>query len=317
MSARRDFLKHSLLPFGVLCLGPNLEGFSQQRKSASPLSKRLKCINRNTQWNQVAAIKILFKTFHCQGMVKIGSDFWVSSVEMLPTPGDPRSAGKGHLFKISADGKLLADITIGEGVIFHPSGIDFDGTNIWIAAAEYRPDSRSIIYRFNPIGMELIEVFRWNDHIGGISRNPDTNVLHGISWGSRKFYQWPLNETGRITNPNATPASIAISNHANYIDYQDNQYLGNGEMLFTGLTKYKRPGKSTFSLGGFELVDLEKHQPIHQVPVELWSPVTDAVMTQNPSFFELGEGDKVRTYFMPDDDESTLYIYEVSTGSND
>ena len=305
MSARRDFLKHSLLPLGALCLSPNLQSLSLPQKPVGLLSERLKRITRNTPWNQVATIRIRFKTFHCQGMVRIGNDFWVSSVEM--SVGNARSSGVGHLFKIDADGNLLADITIGEGAIFHPGGIDFDGTHIWIVAAEYRPDSRSVIYRFNPQRMVLEEVFRWNDHIGGIARDTVTNILHGVSWGSRRFYRWRLNDSGQLSNPE----TVAIPNHAYYIDYQDNQYLGNGEMLYTGLTTYKRPGKPSFSLGGIEIVDLERLQPVCQVPVELWSPVTDRVMTQNPSFFELGEGDKVRACFMPDDDDSTIYIYET------
>ncbi|NLR82388.1 DUF6454 family protein [Chitinophaga eiseniae] len=308
MPTRRDFLKHSLLPLGALCLSPNLESLSQPKRQESLLSKRLKSLTRHTPWNQVAATKIRFNTFHCQGMVRIGTDCWVSSVEVHP--GNDRSSGAGHLFKIDADGNLLADIAVGEGAIFHPSGIDFDGTHIWIAAAEYRPDSRSIIYRFDPRQMVLEEVFRWNDHIGGIARNPDANTLHGISWGSRRFYQWALNETGKLRHTNVSP----LPNHAYYIDYQDNQYLGGGEMLYTGLSTYKRHGKPSFSLGGIEIIDLEKYQPLHQVPVELWSPATDAVMTQNPSFFELGEGDKVRGYFMPDDNESTLFVYEASAG---
>lgn len=306
MTARREFLKHSLLPLGALCLSPDLKSLSLPGKKESHLSKRLKSITRHTPWNQVAAIKIQFNTFHCQGMVRIGTDFWVSSVEVHP--GNDRSSGAGHLFKIDAGGNLLADITIGEGAIFHPGGIDFDGTHIWIAAGEYRPDSRSVIYRFDPRRMALEEIFRWDDHIGGIARNQDTNTLHGISWGSRRFYKWALDETGHPLKSQVSP----IPNHAYYIDYQDNQYLGNGEMLYTGLGTYKPTGKASFSLGGMEIIDLEKYQLLHQVPVELWSPATGAVMTQNPSFFELGEGDKVRAYFMPDDDESTLYIYEAS-----
>ncbi|NLR58261.1 hypothetical protein HGH93_09140 [Chitinophaga polysaccharea] len=309
MPARRDFLKHSLLPLGALCLSPNLEGLPQPKRPESLLSKRLKSLTRHTPWNQVEAIKILFNTFHCQGMVKIGTDYWVSSVEVHP--GNDRSSGAGHLFKIDAGGNLLADIAIGEGAIFHPSGIDFDGMHIWIAAAEYRPDSRAIIYRFDPRQMVLEEMFRWNDHIGGIARNPDTNTLHGVSWGSRRFYQWALNATGKLRHTNVSP----LPNHAYYIDYQDNQYLGGGEMLYTGLNAYKRPGKPLFSLGGIEIINLDSYQPVHQLPVELWSPATDAVMTQNPSFFELGEGDKVRGYFMPDDNESTLFIYEASAAT--
>ena len=317
MPDRRNFLKHSLLPAGAICFSPLLSApvqlLAAPRLEPGPLSQRLKRMNKTTPWNLVKEIKVLFKTFHCQGMVKIGEDFWVSSVEINQPAGGvfDRTKGVGHLFKIDASGNLLADLTIGEGSIYHPSGIDFDGTHIWIAAAEYRPDSQAIIYKVDPASKQIKEVFRWKDHIGGIARNPVTNTLHGISWGSRRFYQWQLDKKGEVRTPLPSPAEAAIVNPSYYIDYQDNQYLGGQEMLYTGLSVYRKPGGNSIALGGVEIVDLAKNQPVHQVPVQLWSPVTGAVMTQNPSFFELAEGDKIRAYFMPDDNESTIFIYEV------
>ncbi len=313
MSTRRSFLKNSLLPVGALYLSPaSAMPAMQEPVKESNLSIMLKKVTRETIWNQVAATRVQFKTFHCQGMVKIGADFWISSVEVKPAFAGDRSSGAGHLFKMDASGKLLADIAIGEGSIFHPSGIDFDGTNIWIAAAEYKPNSHSIIYRFDPRNMVLEEMFRWADHIGGVARDTETNILHAVSWGSRRFYQWQLNKTGKVRNPSILPADALRLNHSFYIDYQDNQYLGGSEMLYTGLTAFRRPGKPSFSLGGIEIVNLNKGMAAHQVPVQLWSPNTDIIMTQNPSFFEVSEGNKLRGYFMPEDDNSTLFVYEAA-----
>jgi hypothetical protein len=246
-------------------------------------------------------------------MVRIGDEFWVSSVEVnIPANGVfDRTKGLGHLFRIDSSGNLLAQLPIGEGSIYHPSGIDFDGVHIWIAAAEYRPDSQAIIYQVDPKTMQIREIFRWNDHIGGIARNTATNTLHGISWGSRRFYQWKLDKDGQVRHPLATPAETAILNNSYYIDYQDNQYLGGQEMLYTGLASYHKPGGAPFALGGIEIVDLAKSQAVHQLPVQLWSPATGAVMTQNPSFFELTAEGKIRAYFMPDDNESTIFVYEA------
>ncbi|MBN9381806.1 MAG: hypothetical protein J0H74_13635 [Chitinophagaceae bacterium] len=313
MTDRRAFLKQALLPAGALCLPSMITVQAPQaitpRTAESPLSHRLKSFSRDTMWNLVTEIKVRFKTFHCQGMVKIGDEFWVSSVEVgVSEDGlQDRSKGKGHLFRIDSAGNLLADVAIGEGSIFHPSGIDFDGSHIWIAAAEYRPDSRSIIYKFDPRQKTLQEVFRWEDHIGGIARDKETNTLHGISWGSRRFYTWPLDEQGNVR----MPAGSAILNPSFYIDYQDLKCLGGHEMLYTGLSVYKRPGGQSLPLGGLEIVDLEKACAVHQVPVQLWSPVTGAVMTQNPSFFELMPDERVRAYFIPDDNVSTIFVYEA------
>ena len=131
-------------------------------------------------------------------MVKIGDFFYLSSVEIIEAPdkfgqsveGYDRTPGKGvgHLFKFDEDGKLLSSVTLGEGIVYHPGGIDYDGRWLWVSVAEYRPDSLSIIYRVDPETMRATEVFRFSDHIGGIVRNTENNTLHGVSWGSRRLY---------------------------------------------------------------------------------------------------------------------------------
>src|SRR5262245_26746432 len=119
------------------------------RQTAPPgsrpvLAERVTALTRNSVWKPVASIPVRFKTFHPQGMVKIGDTFFVSSVEVR---NRDTSDGTGHLFRIDSTGHLLADLKLGEGPIYHPGGIDYDGISIWVPAAEYRMDSRSIIYR--------------------------------------------------------------------------------------------------------------------------------------------------------------------------
>jgi hypothetical protein len=46
------------------------------------------------------------------------------------------------------------------------------------------------------------------------------------------------------------------------------------------------------------------------VPVELWSP-SGKPMTQNPFWVEATESG-LRAYFMPDDDKSTLFVFEAA-----
>lgn len=315
MSNRRKFLRNALLSAGVAPAFSFLPSGARAEGESTPLSKRLKSLTRNTVWKLADQIKVNFKTFHCQGMVKIGEEFWVSSVEVEPpaTGAWDRSKGKGHLFRIDSKGNQLADIAIGEGAIYHPGGIDFDGKYIWIAAAEYRPDSQAIIYRLEPGSQQLKEQFRWQDHIGGILRDPETNSLHGISWGSRRFYEWPMDKDGTVRLPAAgAHRDAAKLNSSFYIDYQDNQYIGGGEIVYSGLGAYKKPDGTKMAIGGIEVVDTRLGLPVHQVPVDIWSPATGAIITQNPSYFEV-VGDRLRACFMPDDNVSTIYIYEVET----
>ncbi len=66
-----------------------------------------------------------------------------------------------------------------------------------------------------------------------------------------------------------------------------------------------------FRLGGIDLIDLALSRPIHQVPVPLWT-ASRLAMTQNPVWLE-PTATGLRAYFMPEDDVSTLYMYEVDT----
>lgn len=284
------------------------------------IANKISQLTRSTKWQPTESIKIDFKTFHPQGMVKVGNNYFVSSVEIIePTKrygqlqdGYDRDTGegKGHLFKISPDGKLLDDIILGDGSIYHPGGIDFDGKYIWVPVAEYRPNSESIIYRIDADTMNIQEVFRFKDHIGGIVHNTDNKSLHGVSWGSRRFYEWPLGDDGKITNADKAPEDIRVMNPSQYIDYQDCYYVGGEKMLCAGLNAYKTsPDATPFRLGGIELVSLKDQRPVWQIPVELWSP-SGLPMTQNPFFVESTENG-LKAYFMPDDDESTLYIFDV------
>jgi hypothetical protein len=58
-----------------------------------------------------------------------------------------------------------------------------------------------------------------------------------------------------------------------------------------------------------DLVDLAASRPLHQVPVLLWT-ASGFDMTHNPSWVE-ASATGLRAYFMPEDDKSTIYVYDV------
>jgi hypothetical protein len=101
-------------------------------------------------------------------------------------------------------------------------------------------------------------------------------------------------------------------NTSHYVDYQDCKSVGSSRMLCTGVTEMRSaPDAPPFRLGGIDLIDLNDGRPLHQVPLLLWTP-SGRPMTQNPAWFEpttIG----LRGYFMPEDDKSTIYIYDVPT----
>jgi hypothetical protein len=291
---------------------------TSQSGARDRLAELVSQLTRESKWTLAAKVPVTFPTFHPQGMVRIGETFFVSSVEVkqptkrFPAPIDgydrDPGAGVGHLFKFDASGKLLADLTLGESAIYHPGGIDFDGTDIWVPVAEYRPNSRSIVYRVDPGSMKATEVFRWTDHIGGVVHNTDDSTLHGVSWGSRRFYRWRLDANRRLSSTGGE--APRTNNPSHYVDYQDCKYAGQRRMLCTGLSDLRTsPAATPFRLGGLDLIDLRDGRPIHQVPVLLWT-ASGLDMTHNPSWFEV-TGTGLRGYFMPEDNTSTVYVYET------
>ena len=292
-----------------------------QPDDRATIGDRVQKLTRESSWKLVETIPIRFPTYHPQGMVKIGETFYVSSVEVTvrtrrypqPVDGYDRDPGEGtgHLFKIGKDGSLLVDLRLGEGTTYHPGGIDFDGRDIWVAVAEYRPDSRSIVYRVNPETMKATEVFRFADHIGAIVHNADERTLHGVSWGSRRYYRWTIDRDGRVGNSAASPEALRSLNPSHYVDYQDCKYAGRRRMLCTGVTEITRAaGADPFRLGGMDLIELSSGRPLHQVPILLWT-ASGLDMTHNPAWFA-STANGLRAYFMPEDDRSTVYVYEVA-----
>jgi uncharacterized protein DUF6454 len=291
-----------------------------QADARSTVAERVMKLTREASWKPAASIPVGFPTYHPQGMVRIGDAFYVSSVEVKvptsrfpkPVDGYDRDAGQGigHLFKIDKSGKLLVDLPLGESTMYHPGGIDYDGSSIWVAVAEYRPDSRSIIYRVDPQRMQAAEVFRFPDHIGAIVHNPDDQTLHGVSWGSRRFYRWTLASDGKVTNADVPPDKLWTLNPSHYVDYQDCKYAGNRRMLCTGVSEIRpRRDAMPFRLGGLDLIDLTDGRPLHQVPVLLWT-AGGLDMTHNPVWIE-STATGLRGYFMPEDNTSTIYVYDV------
>jgi len=258
------------------------------------LAERLTNLTRASHWTAAGVVPVGFDTYHPQGMVRIDGTYFVSSVD--------KNGKAGHLFKIDGSGKLLADLKLTDGELYHPGGIDYDGRSIWVPVAEYRPNSRAIVYRVDPASMKAAEVFRFGDHIGAIVHDTDAATLHAVSWGSRRFYTW------KDGDEKAAPRRTTNPSH--YVDYQDCKYAGRGRMLCSGVTEIRQtPQSPPFRLGGIEVVDLASGQPLFQVPVPLWT-AGGLAMTQNPMWLDATDAG-LRAYFMPEDDASTIYVYEA------
>lgn len=311
--------KLTLINFAVLLSFASM--LASITASAQPaLESAIKQLNRSTEWEKVAEIPVPFDVFHPQGFALVDGQLFLSSVEIIertrryPKPETEldRTAGKGkgHLFKMSMEGELLDHVELGEDSRYHPGGIDFDGTYVWVPVAEYRPNSESILYYVDPASMEVHVADYVSDHIGGVAYNVDTKTLTAVSWGSRRIYTLGLNQNLEIITTGEPPAIRYSDNPSHYIDYQDCANISNHLAVCTGLTSYYQPetGKR-FSLGGVELLDLNENRPIHQAPILLWTE-NGLPITQNPVAFEIANN-HLRMYAMPEDNNSRLFIFET------
>jgi hypothetical protein len=321
---RRRWVEKSLWILPLLAVSVGGGGGSlltpSDRSFLAAIEPRFRALGRDAAWKRVTAIPLQFSVHHPQGMVRIGENFYLSAVEIKrptvryssPREGMDRDPGEGvgHLFRFDQSGRQLADLLLGEGSLYHPSGIDYDGRWLWVAVAEYRPRSRSILYRVDPESLAVTEVLRIEDHLGVLLHDRWEGVLHGASWGSRHLYRWKLEEKER-GRPTLRPLPVRL-NPSFYIDYQDCHAIDRQRMLCGGVSSYPLPGKpgGVFRLGGLELVDLARGGPIHQIPVEERTP-SGLPMTQNPFWIEPYEN-HLRGWFLPEDGIATLYGYEIA-----
>ena len=130
--------------------------------------------------------------------------------------------------------------------MYHPGGIDFDGENVWVPAAEYRPDSKAIVYKVNPKTYRVTEQFRVRDHVGGVVRDRRTGLVHGVSWGSRTLYEWTASRKQLDARPN----------QSHLLDYQDCDYVARSKQLCGGVTGLPTATGGGYELGGLALIDL-------------------------------------------------------------
>lgn len=286
-----------------------------QSLTDNSIASNIKNLSKSSVWNLVSQTRLTFDTFHPQGMVKIGEYFFVSSVETkerperieaLNAPHDRTAGiGVGHLFKIDSNGQLAGSITLGESSMYHPGGIDFDGISLWVSVAEYRPNSRSIIYKVDPDSLASTEVLRFEDHLGAIVRDSEKDRLHAVSWGSRRLYSWQ-GADGDYSHSDA----LMTSNPSHYIDYQDCQSLAFSKMLCSGLSSYQNETGASLKLGGVDLIDLMSMQPEFQLPMTQFTD-NGALLNQNPFYVEADEKGELQFYFVPEDNQSVLYQYSI------
>jgi hypothetical protein len=297
-------------------------------------------LSRSTTWKLISKTNLEGDTGEPEGMVRVGDDrLFVSSVQWtVPTEkynetinGTDRTPGAGfaHLIIYDLQGQRIANasLTAPGDIEYHGGGVDYDGRYIWITLAQYRPNTTATIARIDPLTLEQTRLFRTKDHNGGIVHDTITNELVTLNWGGRNATTWSLKEHPKDFTPlpGFTPPIRSVATSGFFVDYQDCKFLGHHAIPSLMTTQTRLPettssarpvmlcgGVATlgeYNLGGLALVDLETMLPLWEVPISLTSDL-GVSLTQNPVDAHVVDG-KLRVWFLPDQRNSTLYIYEA------
>ncbi|OKL63845.1 hypothetical protein UA08_00436 [Talaromyces atroroseus] len=299
-------------------------------------------LSSSTKWKLVSKTKMQGNTGEPEGMARVGDErlfvtsnqYTESTVKYNATiNGTDRTDGAGycHMLIYNLQGQVIANasLTPPGDMEYHGGGIDYDGRYVWITLAQYRPNSTATIARIDPLNLNTTRLFRVGDHNGGIVHDIFTNELVTLNWNGANATTFSLNEypMGFTPMPGFTHPMRDVPNPSFYVGYQDCKFLGHHALpnLLLAQRGYNyqinfnpvRPvmlcgGVATldgFSLGGIALVDMLTMLPLWEVPITLTSDL-GVTLTENPIDAQVVDG-KLRMWFMPDQHNSTLYIYEA------
>ncbi len=245
---------------------------------------------------------------------------YVTAVEIVEEPDKAHRRhcghGKAHLFECDIEGKTLrsVNLTSGDDDEYHPSGMVLLNGNMYIALAQYLPETSATLVKFNVKEWSYEKLFRVRDHVGLVVPNLDNGEFFLGTWGSRHYYCTDLK--GNIKSKHQNPCSDEM-------EHQDAQLIrgcvgadGDGTtMLATGVTAN---GMDYF---GLEIIDIANWR----VKVSLRWPSAQYITKggwapfANPTFLWVDSYDRVLALVTPDDEDeqrgkhAMLVLYTLTT----
>lgn len=272
---------------------------------------------------------------HPQGM-EVDWDtglLYITAVEVIEEQDKARrycGKGRAHLFECNIEGKTIrsVNLTSDNEDEYHPSGmVLIDGT-MFIALAQYLPETSATIIKFNVKDWTYEKLFCVQDHVGLVVPNLDEGELFLGTWGSRHYYCTDLK--GNIKNKHQNPCSDGM-------EHQDAQLMSGRKdtlnnikldptdpevpwadregtmMLATGVTAR---GMENF---GLEIIDVTSWRikaslrwpSAQHMTKGGWAPFA------NPTYLWVDSYDRVLALATPDDDHeqmgrnATLVLYTL------
>ena len=209
----RAFVKFNRVPLVLLLAALPLILVCRQGSESSPEAVS-ETLLHSGDLRLINEVPLRFPTYHVQGLDLTEQSYFVTSVD--------REQGRGWLLKINRqNASLTSKRELTDGTLIHPGGVQFDGQTLWIPNAEYRRESRTMIYGVDPNSLEIRRSFSVDDHIGAIASD-GINLLYGVNWDALHFYTWDFDgvEASKVDSP----TSMA---------YQDIKYFA-GKLLCSG-----------------------------------------------------------------------------------
>jgi len=223
----------------------------------------------------IRQVPLKFSTYHVQGLDITEQFYFVTSVD---TKQD-----RAWLFKIDRqDARLISKVELTDGALIHPGGLQYDGRFLWVPNAEYKRQSRTMVYGLAPDTLEIRTSFEVDDHIGAVASD-GKNLLYGVNWDALNFYTWDIN--GRQLKKIDSPTSMA---------YQDIKYFA-GKLLCSG----HKDG-----ISAVDIIDPENWTLIQRVnlPKDKWK----SSLTREGMAFD------GNLYFLPDDGpDSCVLVFSL------
>lgn len=146
---------------------------------------------------------------HPQGMEinKHTGLLYVTAVEIIEERDKTREywgKGRAHLFECDIEGKTIRSVNLKSDYEdeYHPSGMVFIDGTMFIALAQYAPQTSATVIKFDVKNWTYEQLFRIDDHIGLVVPNLDGSELFLGSWGSRHYYCTDLEGNIKSKRPN-------------------------------------------------------------------------------------------------------------------
>ena len=254
---------------------------------AQPLTLNCHIGNGNSQANAldllfhsgnvelIRQVPLKFSTYHVQGLDITEKFYFVTSVD---TEQD-----RAWLFKIDRqNARLISKIELTDGALIHPGGLQYDGRFLWVPNAEYKRQSRTMVYGLVPDTLEICTSFGVDDHIGAVASD-GKNFLYGVNWDALHFYTWDID--GQQLKKIDSPTSMA---------YQDIKYFA-GKLLCSGHKD---------DVSAVDIIDPENWTLIKRVnlPKDKWK----STITREGMAFD------GNLYFLPDDGpDSRILVFTL------